>query len=81
MINMTVKGVPERVYSRLKKSARSGGRSLNAQVIKILQEHAADEDHFERMRKSQDELERFVASLPPMTDSTPLIREDRRRGK
>ena len=81
MINMTVKGLPEKVYSRLKKSARLGGRSLNAQVIKILQEHAADEERFERMRKSQDELERFVASLPPMTDSTSLIREDRRRGR
>jgi plasmid stability protein len=81
MINMTVKGLPEKVYTRLKKSARLDGRSLNAQVIKILEEHAAGEDRFERMRKSQDDLERFVASLPPMTDSTPLIREDRRRDK
>lgn len=81
MINMTVKGLPERVYSRLKKSARLGGRSLNAQVIKILQDHMNGEERFERMRKSQDELERFVASLPSMSDSTPLIREDRRRAR
>ncbi len=26
-----------------------------------------------------DELEKFVDSLPPMDDSTPLIREDRDR--
>ena len=81
MINMTVKGLPERVYARLKKGARLEGRSLNAQIIKILQDHAAGEERFERMRKSQDELEQFVASLPPMTDSTPLVRQDRRRGR
>jgi plasmid stability protein len=81
MINMTVKGLPDKVYTRLKNSARLGGRSLNAQVIKILQEHAAGQERFERMRKSQVELEQFVASLPPMTASTPLIRQDRRRGR
>lgn len=79
MINMTVKGLPEKVYTRLKKSARLEGRSLNAQVIKILKEHAAGEERFERMRQSEDELEHFVASLPPMNDSTLLIRADRRR--
>lgn len=76
---MTIKGLPDRVYSRLKKDARLEGRSLNAHVIKLLQEHAAEEDRFERMRKSEDELERFVASLPPVADSTPLIRQDRKR--
>jgi hypothetical protein len=34
---------------------------------------------FEKMRASNEELERLVASMPPMEDSTPLIREDRDR--
>jgi hypothetical protein len=33
----------------------------------------------EKMRESAEELERLVASMPPMEDSTPLIREDRDR--
>jgi hypothetical protein len=40
-----------------------------------LSEHA----RFEKMRESNEELERLVASMPPMEDSTPLIREDRDR--
>ncbi|MBZ5607444.1 MAG: Arc family DNA-binding protein [Acidobacteriia bacterium] len=79
MINMTVKGLPQLVYRRLKQSARLEGRSLNAQVIQILREHVADEQRIRSMRESQEELERFVAALPPMSDSTPLIREDRNR--
>jgi len=40
-----------------------------------LNEHA----RFEKMRESAEELERLVASMPPIEDSTPLIREDRER--
>jgi len=78
---MTVKGLPEPVYRRLKKSARQQGRSLNAQVIQILRDHALDQDRFDNMSRSQEALERLVASLPPMHSSTSLIRQDRRRGK
>ena len=79
MTNMTVKGLPDRVYSRLKKKARIEGRSLNAQVILILQQHTAEDEKFQRMRSTEHELEQFVASLPPMSDSTPLLRQDRKR--
>ena len=34
---------------------------------------------FEKMREASAELEQLVASLPPMPDSAPLIREDRER--
>jgi hypothetical protein len=34
---------------------------------------------FKKMRESAEELERLVASMPPMEDSTPLIRDDRER--
>ena len=42
-------------------------------MAKPVNEH----ERFEKMRQSNKELERLVASLPPMSDSTPLIREDR----
>lgn len=81
MINMTVKGVPTPLYRRLKKTAQSSGRSLNAQIIQILHDHATDQDRFKNMRAAEQELERFVSSLPRVDDSTKLIRQDRRRTK
>jgi len=78
-MNLTIKGLPSKVHQYLRKSARTQGRSLTAEIVQILQDHVATEQRRKRMRKSQEELERFVASLPPMSDSTHLIRADRRR--
>ena len=55
------------------------GRSLNAQVIHILQSDMSERERFERMRQSSKELDELIASLAPMGDSTPLIREERDR--
>jgi len=79
MANLNIKKLPDPVYRQLKKYARLQGRSLNAQVIAILSSTVEEQAKFERMRASTSELERFVASLPPMSDSTPLIRADRER--
>lgn len=78
-MNVAIKGIPVPVYRSLKRDAQREGRSFNIQVIHVLRTHVEDAQKFKRMRESQDELERFVASLPPMSDSTPLIREDRMR--
>jgi hypothetical protein len=77
MANLTIKKLPDPVYRQLKKYARLQGRSLNAQVIYMLQSDLDHRARFEKMRASNEELERLVASMPPMDDSTPLIREDR----
>jgi len=79
MANLSIKKLPDTVYKRLKKHAQLHGRSLNAQVIHMLQSDLDDHARFEKMRESNEELERLVASMPPMEDSTPLIREDRER--
>jgi len=79
MANLTIKTCQMPMYRQLKKYARMQGRSLNAQVIHILQSDLSEREKFETMRQSNERLERFVASLPPMDDSTPLIREDRDR--
>ncbi len=79
MANLTIKKLPDPLYRRLKKHARLHGRSLNAQVIQMLQSKLDEHARFEKMRDSTEELERLVASMPPLDDSTPLIREDRER--
>lgn len=55
------------------------GRSLNAQIIRILETEVAEIDRRKRMRDSREELERFVASLPLVDESAHLIRERRER--
>jgi hypothetical protein len=78
-MNITLKNVPDKVYRTVKRAAKEQGRSLNAQIIHTLELEAA---HLERRRKLPqiiEKLNRFAASLPPMDDSTPLIREERQR--
>jgi len=81
MANLTIKKLPDPVYRQLKKYARMQGRSLNAQVIQILQLDVSEREKFEKMRRSNKDLERLVASLPSLSDSTSLIRQDRDRDR
>jgi plasmid stability protein len=81
MANLTIKKLPDPVYKQLKKQAQKQGRSLNAQIIHILQSDVSERERFEKMRQSNKDLERLIASLPRMDDSTPLIREERDRDR
>jgi hypothetical protein len=78
-MNITLKNVPQRVYQTMRREAKDQGRSLNAQIIKTLETEAAAVARRKRLRGLRLELDRFAASIPPLDDSTPLIREDRRR--
>jgi plasmid stability protein len=77
-VNLTLKNVPEDVYTALKRSAAEQGRSLNAEAIQALAARAEEAKRRRRMRASRAKLERLVASLPPMPSSVPLIRAERR---
>jgi plasmid stability protein len=76
-VNITVKNIPDPVYEAIKKEAKRKGRSLNAEIIKLLEAEAADANRRIELRRLGAELDRFAASLPPMEDSTPLIRRGR----
>ena len=78
-MNVTIKNIPDDVYGQLKEFAEEQGRSLNAQVVYLLSREAAELEHRRRMRASRRQLDRFVSSLPKLTDSSRLIREDRER--
>jgi len=80
MANLTVKDIPEDVYSQLKAEARSEGRSLNRYIVALLKASTEERDRRKMMRQGRAEFRAFLASLPKMEDSTPLIREDRDRG-
>ena len=80
MATITVKDLPDAVWDQLKEAARSEGRSLNNYVVSLLSASVDERERRKMMRAGRDEFRRFVASLPKMDDSTPLIREDRDRG-
>lgn len=78
-MNITLKNVPEPVYRAMKRQAKRNRRSLNAEIIRALETEAAEAERLRRLRDLGAELERFRASLPPLDDSAPLIRQDRER--
>lgn len=81
MPNLTVRNIRKDVYKRLKESARRSRRSLNAEILAILN----DEDRWIRHRLEiasvLPELDRareeFAKKYGTLTDSVELIREDR----
>ena len=76
-MNITLKNVPDKVHRTLKRAAEQQGRSLNAQVIEVLKAEVEELERRKQGKKRWKEIERHIASLAPMDDSAPLIREDR----
>ena len=81
MPNLTVRKIPKDIYGRLKKRAKTYGRSLNTEILAIL----SDEDAWARRRwelaKVIPELDRareeLAKNYPHLPDSVSTIREDR----
>ena len=78
-MNVTLKNVPEPVYEVMKREAKRNRRSLNAELIRALEEKVADADRRSKLKHLIEKVDRFAASLPPMPDSAPLIRRERER--
>lgn len=79
MANLTIKNIPDDVPKKLKSVAAEQGRSLNSLIVRLLENEAELWCRRKRMRASWDDLQKFVASLPPMGESAELLREDRER--
>lgn len=80
MAALHVKDLPDSVYSDLKEAARAEGRSLNSYLVALLKAVSEERNRRKWMREGRAEYRAFLASLPPMGDSTALIREDRESG-
>ena len=78
-MNLTVKNIPDAIYRVMKREAKRGRRSLNAEIIRALEVEAAEAERRRQLGNLRKELDRFAASLPALDDSAPLIREDRGR--
>ena len=78
-MNLTIKKIPDHVYRALKQEAAQRKRSLNAEAILALSVKAEEVERRRRIGASWGEIEQFVAGLPKLPSSAPLIREDRKR--
>jgi plasmid stability protein len=78
-MNLTVKNIPDSIYRVIKREAKRKRRSLNAEIIQVLETEAAEAERRRQLSSLRKELDRFAASLPPLDDSAPLIRQDRGR--
>jgi hypothetical protein len=67
------------LYRVIKREAKKNRRSLNAEIIQVLEMEAAEAERLRQFGDLRKELERFAATLPPLDDSAPLIRRDRER--
>lgn len=76
MAQVLVRNLKDTVVARLKRRARTRGRSLQAEVKAILEEAAQDvpEDFWKEADRIREQLKR---SGRKFSDSAALIREDR----
>ena len=78
-MNIILKNLPEPVYQAIKRAARQNRRSVNEEILRVLEVAASEAERRGSFAALREELDRFAASLPPLDDSAPLIRRDRER--
>jgi hypothetical protein len=63
----------------MKREAKRKRQSLNAEIVQTLETEVAEAERRRQLSGLRKELDRFAASLPPLDDSSLLIRGDRER--
>lgn len=78
MATVTIRHLDDDIVAKLKLQARVNHRSLEAELRELLSSEVRKR---ERMKQFLDKADRITAMTPKVrqTDSTRLIREDRRR--
>jgi len=77
MATLYVRDVPDRLYKRLRARARHNGRSLNAEVLEILEGVAARDDDAMEITERLRQLSYKIDLLPDAPKPEDLIRRDR----
>lgn len=71
-----LRNIPDELYERLRRRARSEGRSVNAEILSILERDLSRPSHEEFMRRLDELHSRWTLS-PDAPAPEDLIREDR----
>jgi plasmid stability protein len=72
-----VRDLPERLYERLRSRARRNGRSVNAEVIHLLEDVMERERDAERITRELAALAREINLPPDAPKPEDIIRQDR----
>ncbi|HZU13924.1 MAG TPA: Arc family DNA-binding protein [Chloroflexota bacterium] len=79
MPNLLVRDVPERVMAALKRRAADHHRSLQQEMLEILEEVAEETSPQTAADRARIIRQRLAGQYGTFPDSTPLIRADRER--
>jgi plasmid stability protein len=77
MATLYVRDVPERLYKRLRSRARGNGRSLNAEVLEILDSTIRDDIDYGAVIDRLETRAREINLPPDAPRPEEIIREDR----
>lgn len=72
-----IRDVPDGVVENLRRRAKRNGRSLNAEVVRVLAQSAAREQRETPIAKRLEEIARRINLPPDAPRPEELIREDR----
>jgi plasmid stability protein len=79
MATLYVRDVPEKVYKRLRARARRNGRSLNAEVLELIDEAVLRELSSDEITDRLAELAAEIDLPPDVPRPEDIIREERNR--
>ena len=80
MATLQIENVPVQMVEYIRLLAREERRTLDEEIVFLLQKALADPQRREQARKTLDEIDRHRIVLPPgAPDCVELLREDRER--
>ena len=81
MASITIRDIPDELFERFKEIAKEDRRSVNAEVIEILDQTVQYRNLRAQRLRALDELAMIRASQPPSKeeDTLAMLREDRQR--
>jgi hypothetical protein len=77
-VNLTIKNIPAEVVETLRKLATDQRRSLNAQVLTLLEEVHREEQRRQHMMHMLPELQSFRKRLGPLPNIDDILHDERR---
>jgi plasmid stability protein len=82
MATLSIKNMPDALHKRLKKEARSEGRSLNSELIYLLRQALASQQRMREWQSRRVRLDQFAGAQSPGDPSiVEMLREMRERGQ
>lgn len=81
MASITIRDIPDDLFERFKDISREDRRSINAEVIEIIDQAVRQRDLRAQRLRALEELAKIRESQPPSSedDTLKILREGRRR--